>query len=128
MSAAPFYGRPFFENEAAAIAVLYEWTGQQFGNDAVAWGEWLRKNRAVYNRHLDRGHWATVTQVGHCEWQVKTDDGRLLPSRITALVHTTKIPTLQVGDRVKVEIALHRNDLCSILLSSSPVVWIAQPR
>ena len=56
MRAAPFYGRPFFENEAAAIAVLYEWTGQQFGNDAVAWGEWLRKNRAVYNRHLDRGH------------------------------------------------------------------------
>ena len=79
MRAAPFHGKPLFENDAAAIAVLYEFTGQQFGNDAVAWGEWLRQNRAVYSRqHLD-GKWATVTRFQPpARWTVKTDDGDLL--------------------------------------------------
>ena len=35
MRAAPFHGQPLFEDDAAAIAVLYEFTGQQFGDDAA---------------------------------------------------------------------------------------------
>ena len=49
MAAAPFRGRPIFENEKQAIDRLKLFTGQDFGNDAARWGEWLRKNRRVYH-------------------------------------------------------------------------------
>jgi hypothetical protein len=46
---APFYGRPMFESDTEAIAVLKDYTGQDFGDDAKAWGKWLRHNRWVYH-------------------------------------------------------------------------------
>lgn len=46
--AAPYHGGAPFRDEAEAIATLRQFTGQDFGHDAKAWGEWLRKNRAVY--------------------------------------------------------------------------------
>jgi hypothetical protein len=46
--AAPFRGGPLFDNPDAAVALLRQFTGQDFGTDVKAWGEWLRNNRWVY--------------------------------------------------------------------------------
>ena len=35
-------------SDAAAVAFLRRSTGQDFGTDAKAWGQWLRRNRWVY--------------------------------------------------------------------------------
>jgi hypothetical protein len=48
LRAAPFYGRPLFASPEEAAARLRQLTGQDFGADAAAWGEWLRANRWVY--------------------------------------------------------------------------------
>jgi len=125
MRAAPFHGKPLFEDKAAAIAVLYNFTGQQFGDDAVAWGAWLRANRAVYTRHHLGGQWASVTKFEPpARWTVKIDDADTRIAMITAKVKTHKIPTLQIGDRVRVQLSPSRDEFCSIVLSMSPVVWV----
>jgi len=60
-SAAPYYGGAPYDSEAGAVADLKRMTGQDFGRDAKAWGEWLRQNRAAYRwqkppaRHRSRG-------------------------------------------------------------------------
>jgi hypothetical protein len=41
---APFYGRPVFPHQAAAIRVLKDFTGQDFGTNTRRWSLWLRKN------------------------------------------------------------------------------------
>jgi hypothetical protein len=46
--AAPYNGGAPFESDADAIETLKQFTGQDFGANPKAWGEWLRKNRAVY--------------------------------------------------------------------------------
>jgi hypothetical protein len=46
--AAPYHGGAPYDCVAKAIADLRWFTGQDFGSDAVAWGEWLRRNRKVY--------------------------------------------------------------------------------
>ncbi len=43
-------GRTVFASEEAAVDCLRRLTGQDFGTDAVQWGEWLRRNRSVYRR------------------------------------------------------------------------------
>jgi hypothetical protein len=43
-----YYGDPTFGSDAEAVAVLREFTGQDFGTDARKWSEWLRSNRRVY--------------------------------------------------------------------------------
>jgi hypothetical protein len=48
--AAPFHGAAPFRDVAEAVATLRSLTGRDFGTDAKQWGEWLRKNRAVYYR------------------------------------------------------------------------------
>jgi hypothetical protein len=48
--AAPYYGNLVFDSDADAVRVLRLFTGQDFGSDAKAWGQWLRRNRAVYYR------------------------------------------------------------------------------
>ena len=53
LRAAPYYGRPLFDNPEGAVARLRQFTGQDFGADAVAWGEWLRRNRWVYHADPD---------------------------------------------------------------------------
>jgi translation initiation factor IF-1 len=126
MRAAPFKGRPLFESEEAAIVVLYNWTGQQFGHDARAWGEWFRNHRSVYHRNISGGVWARVTKVAVGGWRVRTDCGRVLTARITAKVGTLKRPTLQINDRVKVETSDHNDDVCRIILSASPVIWVGR--
>ena len=50
LRAAPYNGGPLFRSDAEAVAVLRKLTGRNFGTDVKAWGEWLRKNRAVYYR------------------------------------------------------------------------------
>ena len=45
---APYFGRPLFDSPEEAVARLRQFTGQDFGTDAAAWGEWLRRNRWVY--------------------------------------------------------------------------------
>lgn len=50
---APFHGRPLFASPEAAAARLRLLTGQDFGTDAAAWGEWLRRNRWVYTARAD---------------------------------------------------------------------------
>jgi hypothetical protein len=45
---APYYGNPAFDSDAEAVAVLREFTGQNFGTEARKWSEWLRSNRRVY--------------------------------------------------------------------------------
>jgi hypothetical protein len=50
-SAAPYHGDAPYRNEAQAVTDLKRFTGQNFGTDAKAWGEWLRKNRAAYHWH-----------------------------------------------------------------------------
>jgi len=47
-SAAPYHGGAPYDSEAEAVADLKRMTGQDFGTDAKAWGEWLRNNRAAY--------------------------------------------------------------------------------
>jgi hypothetical protein len=42
------HGKSPCSSKAEALRVLREFTGQDFGTDAVKWGEWLRKNRKVY--------------------------------------------------------------------------------
>jgi hypothetical protein len=53
MRAAPYYGKPLFENDIEAAATLRLFTGQDFGTDARRWSEWLRNNRWVYKRSLN---------------------------------------------------------------------------
>jgi hypothetical protein len=48
--AAPYYGKSPFSSDAEAAKVLRDCTGQDFGEDAKKWSEWLRKNRWVYYR------------------------------------------------------------------------------
>jgi hypothetical protein len=50
---APYYGRPLFDNPEGAAARLRQFTGQDFGTDAAAWGDWLRRNRWVYYAGLE---------------------------------------------------------------------------
>jgi hypothetical protein len=50
MRAAPYHGRPMFDGAEEAAEVLRQFTGQDFGHDAVRWGEWLRHNRWAYHR------------------------------------------------------------------------------
>jgi hypothetical protein len=38
---------------AEAVALLRQFTGQDFGQDAAAWGAWLRANRSVYSASPD---------------------------------------------------------------------------
>ena len=47
------HGRPLPSKEDA-IAWLVKLTGQDFGDDAKKWGEWLRKNRSVYYGSVNR--------------------------------------------------------------------------
>ncbi len=49
---APFYGRPTFRSEAAAIKVLKDLSGEDFGADTRRWSAWLRKNG--YGRLADQ--------------------------------------------------------------------------
>ena len=60
---APFYGRPLFDSPEQAVARLREFTGQDFGTDAAAWGEWLRGNRWVYTAGPD-DHPRSAAQTG----------------------------------------------------------------
>jgi hypothetical protein len=53
LRAAPYHGRPVFDSPAQAAAHLRQFTGQDFGADAAAWGEWLRRNRWVYYARPD---------------------------------------------------------------------------
>jgi hypothetical protein len=50
---APYYGRPLFDGPEEAATRLRQFTGQDFGTDATAWGEWLRRNRWVYYAGLE---------------------------------------------------------------------------
>jgi hypothetical protein len=50
--AAPYYGRPFFPSEAAAIRCLRNATGQDFGRDVRRWCAWLRVNRPKLYREI----------------------------------------------------------------------------
>ena len=61
--AAPYYGRPFFASERAAVRCLRDITGQNFGTDVRRWCAWFRVNRPdlyreirekVYYRSSDR--------------------------------------------------------------------------
>ena len=42
------HGRPL-PDAAEAAALLRQLTGQDFGDDAAAWGKWLRANRRAYS-------------------------------------------------------------------------------
>jgi hypothetical protein len=42
------HGRPL-PSVREAVALLRQFTGQDFGRDAARWGEWLRANRWVYS-------------------------------------------------------------------------------
>jgi hypothetical protein len=44
---APYYGRPLFASDDEAVAVLRRFTGRDFGTNAIAWGNWLGRNRWV---------------------------------------------------------------------------------
>jgi hypothetical protein len=46
------HGRPL-PDRAEAAAMLRQLTGQDFGEDAAAWGTWLRDNRWVYSASRD---------------------------------------------------------------------------
>ena len=48
MRPAPFYGGQTFDSTEDAVKILRQLTGQDFGQDAKRWGQWLRKNRRVY--------------------------------------------------------------------------------
>jgi hypothetical protein len=49
---APFYGGPTFPSEAAAVRVLKDLSGEDFGTDTRRWSAWLRKHG--YGRYADR--------------------------------------------------------------------------
>jgi hypothetical protein len=49
---APYYGRPLFSNTAAAVRVLRDTTGQNFGTDVRRWCAWLRQNRPELYRQI----------------------------------------------------------------------------
>jgi hypothetical protein len=61
-------------------------------------------------------------------WLVETRDGRRMMAVITAKVHTLKIPTLQVGDKVHVYPFPDDAEYCSIDLQWSPVVWVSRSK
>jgi hypothetical protein len=46
------HGQPL-QPPADAATTLRRLTGQDFGTDAVRWGEWLRANRWVYTARRD---------------------------------------------------------------------------
>jgi hypothetical protein len=53
MRAAPYYGAPLFSGDNEAVAVLRKFTGRYFGTNAIAWGNWLGRNRWVYHASAD---------------------------------------------------------------------------
>jgi translation initiation factor IF-1 len=120
-----------FGSVADAALQLREATGQDFGEDAIAWSQWLRSNRKVYYRTLSPGIWATVTSTGtggQMPWRVKTDDGRDCDAVITARIQVSalKAPTLQTGDRIHVQLHPLNAERCSVNVNDSPIVWIAR--
>jgi hypothetical protein len=57
---APFYGRPTFSSQTAAIKALKDFTGEDFGADTRRWSAWLRKNG--YGQIADKG---LLRRTGH---------------------------------------------------------------
>jgi hypothetical protein len=56
------HGRPL-PKAAEAAALLRRLTGQDFGEDAAAWGAWLRANRWVYTAGPDDPRRARVPKM-----------------------------------------------------------------
>lgn len=48
----PYYGRPTFSSEAAAIKVLKTFTGEDFDTNTRRWSAWLRKHG--YGKYADK--------------------------------------------------------------------------
>lgn len=53
MRAVPYYGAPLFDSDESAATVLRKFTGRDFGTNAIAWGNWLSRNRWVYHASAD---------------------------------------------------------------------------
>ena len=49
---APYHGRPTFSSPAAAVEVLKQFTGQDFGTSTRRWSAWLRRNG--HGQYADR--------------------------------------------------------------------------
>jgi hypothetical protein len=43
----------FFQSDREAVELLRKATGQDFGTDAIRWGEWLSRNRWAYHASPD---------------------------------------------------------------------------
>jgi hypothetical protein len=50
---APYYGRPTYASEAAAVKASKTFTGENFGTDTRRWSAWLRKHG--YGQLADTG-------------------------------------------------------------------------
>ena len=107
------HGRPL-PGTAEAADLLRRLTGQDFGQDAAAWGEWLRRNRWAYSpgiaaRRSMFPDVATVAETGRGGrpaadhgWGAVLADGTRVRVYLTAKVRTTKTPVLEVGQMVHV--------------------------
>jgi len=75
MRAAPYYGAPLFGDENEAVAVLRKFTGRDFGANAIAWGNWLSRNRWVYFANADDPR-LTAPDCSRCQGRGKVEECR----------------------------------------------------
>lgn len=75
MRAAPYYGAPLFDDEDEAVSVLRKFTGRDFGADAIAWGDWLSRNRWVYYASADDPR-LTAPDCPRCQGRGKVEECR----------------------------------------------------
>jgi catechol 2,3-dioxygenase-like lactoylglutathione lyase family enzyme len=94
-------GRAFFASEEAAVDCLRRFTGQDFGTDAVRWGEWLRRNRSVYHR-VAAGSFKVpadrIVGIDHVQITVPPDEVAVARAFYCALLG---IPEIEKPDRLK---------------------------
>jgi len=80
MRAAPYYGAPLFESDDAAAAVLRKFTGRDLGTNALAWGNWLRRNRWVYHATADDPR-LSAPDCSRCHGRGKVEEKTTTPRK-----------------------------------------------
>jgi hypothetical protein len=80
MRAAPYYGAPLFESDDAAAAVLRKFTGRDFGTNAIAWGNWLSRNRWVYYASADDPR-LSAPDCSRCHGRGKVEERLQTPTK-----------------------------------------------
>jgi hypothetical protein len=80
--AAPYYDRHLFGSDDEAAAVLRKFTGRDFGTSAVAWGDWLSRNRWVYHASATDAR-LTAPDCTRCDGSGKVEKRQRTRGKVT---------------------------------------------